>query len=868
MSDDAGMFEPISKIDIEAVSITSNDPPGGFIYVAPPGEPTEQDYRHPHLGNPTAVWPYRDAAGEIEGYMCRFDHVGAGGERDKQYRPLRHGTWLGRTGWHWKGWRDHRPLYRLPQLLARPDAPILVCEGEKTAERAAQIFPEYAVTTAMHGAQSPGKTDWSSLHDRSVTILPDNDDAGAAFAIAVARLATTAGATTVSIVKLPEGLPAKWDVADELPPGITEEQLREAVVNAGVHEDAAADAAADDTSNVDDTGDIDDISNLDDIGNSDDIGNIINIGDVRKSRRRRTSPFQLRDDGVYKKIDTDDGVEWRRLCSYLEVAAATRDAASEAWGRLLIVTDGDGVKHSWAMPMDMLATDGAAYRQQLLSLGLIIEPGKFAKDALHEYISTANPPRKARCVGRIGWHDTSTGSVFVLPDATFGSGGDEDVLLQSAIARAHAFNVAGTLDDWKNTVATYCVGNSRLVFAVSAAFAATLLAISGAESGGINFFGPSRTGKTTMLWAAASVWGGGGVKGYITQWRATSNGLEGVAAKHCDALLVLDEMGQVDGREAGDVSYMLANGAGKSRAGRDGAARRSSEWRSLFLSSAELTLADKMQEAGKRAKAGQEVRIADIPAVAGSGMGVFENLHDVNTADEFARLLMKASKQTYGAPIRAFLRELASDIAADPHEVQRGITENRDEFIKRHVPPGASGQVLTVASRCALIAHAGSLATSYGITGWDELESDRAAAACFAAWLELRGGAGDRETQKAIEQVRAFLEQHGSSRFEAAWEKNGLQQPYEQRAINRAGFRKRGNPGSDDAWDYYVLPRAWSEICKGYDSKAAASALAERGLLVRGDDRKLSISLHVPQHRQVRLYHLKAAILGGDRCDE
>jgi putative DNA primase/helicase len=187
------------------------------------------------------------------------------------------------------------------------------------------------------------------------------------------------------------------------------------------------------------------------------------------------------------------------------------------------------------------------------------------------------------------------------------------------------------------------------------------------------------------------------------------------------------------------------------------------------------------------------------------------------------------------------------------------------------VPHGASGQVLSVAGRFALIAAAGNLATEYGITGWNEGEADNAAGACFEAWLGQRGTTGDREAQKGIEQVRAFLESHGSSRFEAAWGTPGnTMQPHEQRVINRAGFKKRSaEDNREAAWDYYVLPEAMKEICKGHDHKAICRALAKAGLLVpAGTDDKLSISMHVPQHGQVRLYHLKAALLGGDRRDE
>ena len=105
----------------------------------------------------------------------------------------------------------------MPGILARPDAPILVCEGEKAAEAASKLFPDMVVTTPMHGAQSPHMTDWSPLEGRKMTVWPDADEAGAGFASHVARLAREAGAASVRIVQLPDTLPKGWDLADESP---------------------------------------------------------------------------------------------------------------------------------------------------------------------------------------------------------------------------------------------------------------------------------------------------------------------------------------------------------------------------------------------------------------------------------------------------------------------------------------------------------------------------------------------------------------------------------------------------------------------------------------------------------------------------
>ena len=76
--------------------------------------------------------------------------------------------------------------------------------------------------------------------------------------------------------------------------------------------------------------------------------------------------------------------------------------------------------------------------------------------------------------------------------------------------------------------------NPMMMLAISTAFAAPLLEIVGGESGGVHFTGDSSTGKTTLLIAACSVWGG---ESYKRSWRATAHGLEGVAAMFNDGFL-------------------------------------------------------------------------------------------------------------------------------------------------------------------------------------------------------------------------------------------------------------------------------------------------------------------------------------------
>jgi putative DNA primase/helicase len=355
---------------------------------------------------------------------------------------------------------------------------------------------------------------------------------------------------------------------------------------------------------------------------------------------------------------------------------------------------------------------------------------------------------------------------------------------------------------------------------VSCAFAATTIYLVNEQSGGINLIGSSSIGKTTVLKVAGSVCGGGGVHGYIRQWRVTANGIEPIAALHCDMPLLLDETGQVPAKEAAEAAYLMANGQGKSRARRDGSSRLPLLWRVFLLSTGEVGFGDKIKESGRRATAGTAVRILDVPADTGK-YGVFESLHGAIDGAAFSRELQQASELFYGAPIRAFLQELT----ADPSTAAEWFKARQSKFVRDVTTTDADGQVMRTAGRFGIVAAAGELATEWSITGWPKGAATAATATCFEAWLDRRGSSGPAEIDSGIAQIRHFIEQHGESRFDSI--DDG---PVDNRlTINRCGFRRHTPAGIE----YLVLPESFSsELRAGFDPKMLARSLIERGLLL------------------------------------
>jgi putative DNA primase/helicase len=567
--------------------------------------------------------------------------------------------------------------------------------------------------------------------------------------------------------------------------------------------------------------------------------------------------------GVYfLPVDADgNGKDEQWICSPLEITVKTRDTSGENWGYLLTFTDCDGKIKSWTLPAEMLKGSGEDMRGVLLSKGLRITSNFHARQKLVTYIQITEPKNKRRaiCTDRTGWYGRK---LFVLPEQTIGEQKGEVVLFQStAVEALSPFSEKGTVEQWRHKVAAKCAGNSRLIFAVSCACAGPLLNLANTESGGINFVGATSTGKTTALDVAASFWGNPDT--YKQSWRATDNGLEGIAAIFNDALLPLDEMGQIDARKVGEIAYMLANGQGKNRANKSGAARGKKSWRLLFLSSGENGLVEHMKTAGLSAKAGQEIRLVDVPADAGAGMGLFENIHGAESPSRFADMLRQVSRDYYGAAGVAYLEKIVASLDSLPKHIEG----YRREFNREYVPGKATGQIERAAGRFSLVAAAGELATAYGLTGWETGAALWAAGQCFKAWLDS-WGPGAKEEQRLLEKVREFFEKHGESRFTPLCGEDEEDRPffysttrekvYHDRAtINRAGFRQEQAGGGTE---YFVLPEAFKEICSGFSPKWAAKVLADKGIISCDGQGKTSQSRNLPGMRKTRCYYFTAGL--------
>lgn len=551
--------------------------------------------------------------------------------------------------------------------------------------------------------------------------------------------------------------------------------------------------------------------------------------------------FRVRQNGIYRLTGKGDKEEWKWLCSPIRVLGLTRDAENVGWGFHLKVIDPDGHPHFRAFPARLLAGDGADLRAILLDLGLTLAPGRESQLALCRLLQGWRPPTRIQTTERLGWSDGAC-TAFVLGNGEVVGAGPVVFQSEATIPAAAALRPNGSLADWRTGVAASCHNNPLMTVAVCLAFAGPLLEPLGLEGGGLHLRGASSRGKSTILRVAASVWGSPEL---VQTWRATSNGLEGIASAFNATLLPLDELGEARSQDVGETAYMLANGQGKTRANRKGAARPAQTWRLMVLSTGELSLSDKMAESHRRIAAGQEVRFVELQADE-RRYGAFDELHGCHDGAAFSRMVAEATRCNYGVAGPALVKALLEHRDEALEQVRRTIATFVHEVSLLHELQG-EGQTQRVAHRLGLVAAAGELATSFGLTGWPPGMAEAAVKEAFGIWLDARGGEGPLEAREAIRRTRDYLVTYGDSRFQ------DLSVISPQTLHQRSGWRDKDT--------FYIDGSAWREIHAGGDPVAAARALRDAGLLIPGDGKNMKFRLSSAPGRP-RTYAVHVAIIG------
>jgi putative DNA primase/helicase len=557
-----------------------------------------------------------------------------------------------------------------------------------------------------------------------------------------------------------------------------------------------------------------------------------------------------RDRGLVLLSEVDGETRSKQIGNHLEAIGYVNNPTQDGAALLLEFKTIRGHIRRWTMPRADLAGDGASIIAQLLSRDYSFN--RKQKAALLDYLFSLGQQidRTYTVTDASGWVDKS----FVLPHKTYG---DESLRFRDVDPAPDAISqIGGTLEGWIDNVASRCGGNSRLILSLGASFAAPLLPLIGIESGGFHLLGGTSQGKTTILSVAASVTG---IKD-IPHWRTTTNGLESIATAFNHLCLPLDEIGQADPRDVGNIAYMLANGQGKARMKRDLTNRQSKTWQLMVLSSGEVGMGSYMQQAGIAIKGGQEVRLPDIPAIPeGSKYGCFETIHGADTAVQFVGALEAAVKEHYGTALDAFLSRLVVDATESNFT---GNFAKQTHLIAAKLAEGTSDSAIgRVAKRFALVQVALGLAHQYGLLPFPVEQIEWSISNCFNAWLNARGGDGSIEIKRAIDNLKHVLTINEFSDRVLTIPSNN-----ERRVHNLLAYRTLDPEGQTQE---FLVPSSVfdREFCNGVNKSELVRELQRLGLMLPPRSDGKSVYARRVNGKQDNFYVFPRCENAGDASD-
>ncbi|PLY35326.1 DNA primase [Pectobacterium carotovorum] len=505
------------------------------------------------------------------------------------------------------------------------------------------------------------------------------------------------------------------------------------------------------------------------------------------------------------------------LCSPLEVIGSGRDDSDQflilRWhvaGRKTPVTAG--------LPLaDIGEREGW---RTLKAGGVTVTTKTFLRAILADWLQNQGKAELWQISHTTGWQC----GAYIMPDGDIIGSPLQPVLFRGRSAAAGGYAVKGSATSWRDSIAQLAQGNPSMMTAIAAALAAPLIGLSESDGFGLHFYEQSSAGKTTTANVATSLYGD--PDALKLTWYGTALGIANEAEAHNDGLLPLDEVGQgSDARSVSTSAYTLFNGVGKLQGAREGGNRELKRWRTVAISTGEMDMETFLTSAGIKSKAGQLVRLLNLP------LEKAQQFHGHKSGKDHADALKAAYRINHGAAGREWIRYLAHH----QKEAIQAVREAENRW-RSLIPANYGEQVHRVAERFAILEAA--LLVGRTITGWNEQECRDAIQHSFNAWLR-EFGTGNKEHRQIVEQCEAFLNAHGLSRFAPF--------PYDPTSLpirDLAGYRDDRGKHGDAPMIFYTFPAAFEgEIAKGFNAKQFAEVLKTTGMLTpptsgRGFQRK------------------------------
>lgn len=444
--------------------------------------------------------------------------------------------------------------------------------------------------------------------------------------------------------------------------------------------------------------------------------------------------YEIKSDGVYK-VNANSNTFISAPCW---ISAHTEDPIQGVNGFELQWIDRKGKQRSAAFPQEVLHERGNSFAMKLTQQGLKL--GYNRARALEEYLNSFPETRWIHSASQVGWVENPNNQlIFVLPNRIIGNEGGTDLVFQSEgnSVSANTIRQQGTLADWNKYIARLCEESALLLFSALIPFAAVIHKASGEESGGFNLWGRTSRGKTTAAQVGASVFGCGAdpsqsaSTSHVRKWDNTNNALSAILAAHSDTSMQIDELKTFTGRDFSQVCYSMTSGVERGRMTDQAQMRTQRTWRTLFFSTGEMPIPEKIKESGGRAYGGDLARIADIPCG--------EYLLNVvpkgfDSEEQLVTHIKSACGRYFGSAGPAFIEKLCRKYD-NGYQLQSVVKDRLEKALDSLCPEGLANEQKRVVRRFALVLVGGHLAVELGVLHVQPEAVEGAVRTALAKWL-------------------------------------------------------------------------------------------------------------------------------------
>lgn len=447
------------------------------------------------------------------------------------------------------------------------------------------------------------------------------------------------------------------------------------------------------------------------------------------------------------------------------------------------------------------------------------------------------PPKKKVIVTPVpGWqkpNEQATSLVYVTNGNTIGQDQLATKLELSPEIQA-GFKTKGTIADWNEHVGSLCQGNPILQFMVFVAIAGMLLKWSGLPNCGFHMFGPSKSGKTTGIRIASSVYGS---EEFIRTWNSTINALEGTAFARNHSLLPLDEIGGGNPKDVEDSIYRLMNGLSRSRLSGESQLVDGKRYVGVVLSNGEHDMAAHLKEAGLKIKPGQLARISSIPIHGPED--VFQDLHGCSNPGELGAAIIAACNEYHGSIAVAMINKAVGYQEKLEQRLPERWRAAKNKLMSK-LPESEQGGVHdAVAKSFAMVQVAGERAIKWKVIDWPLVSVTKAVSYCFTRWADHYRGSTAVSEAEILNYYAQFFQSHSATKFI----------PYEQFETAKSGILA-GYTRKIDGVPVFLVYQPYFDrtLSEKYGRSAGLNALRDAGYLMPGSRNTPTRQVTIPKH--------------------